>query len=147
MRHGRAGLSVRMLGAMGPEAQNAVEAHLATLNALEEQVVNDLVLVGRQGANVGDITTSLDLASEQIRVLDAETLTLQDDDVADWHTRADRVEAALRSMLDKLGAKREGLQERQRFMGLWWGLGVSAGVATLAWYVWRKRRRPRRRRS
>lgn len=129
------------LGALSPGMQGQIEDRLATLNALEEQVVHDLILVGRQGADVTDTQVQLDVLSEAIVGLDTEVLTMVDDEAGAWHGRADEVEAALRAMVDELATTRSRLQEGQRFIGLWWGIGVSAAVATTAWYVWRRRRR------
>lgn len=134
-------LAMSMLGAVSPQVQAAMEERVGQLEALEEQAINDVVLLGRQGANISRMQEVLDAVNDTIIELRAQIQQFNDDQAESWFSVADQTEVILRSLLQSLGGQRARAAEWARYQGLFWGLGVSAAVVGLAVYVWRKRKR------
>ncbi len=137
------------IGAVSPEVDGQMVGLLENLYALNEQISNDIVLLGRQGAS-GAVIDSLQQRNADfeaaVLVLQADRMVLEDDALTGaWLDRAASVGRTGAALVEATVKARGSAVERQRFMGLGWGLGAAAVVAGLGWFVWRQRKRRRRR--
>ncbi len=138
------------LGVVSPEVDGQMVGLLENLYALNEQISNDIVLLGRQGASAAVIDGLQQRNADfeaAVLVLQADRMVLEDDASATaWLDRAARVGRTGADLVDATVKARGAAVERQRFMGLGWGLGSAVVVAGLGWWVWRNRGKRRRRR-
>lgn len=136
--------AIHMLGALSPTIQEEFEGQLGALEALQQQSLEDIILVGRAGADVSGYQARHDLLTNTIIELRARIQTMDDAGAAAWRTEAAAVHASFMTLLNELGARRVKLAESARLTGLWWGLGVAAVVGGVGWGVWRQRKGRRR---
>lgn len=136
---------VVMLGVLGPGAQAKAEAHLAVVNALQEQAQEDIITLSQHGEDVGDLRLQYEALWEKAVGLRAELTDLNESALPEWHARTAQVEADTKALVVRTVARRKGAPERKMLLGLGWGTGVAALVAGAAYWVWRRRRRRRAR--
>ncbi len=137
------------IGAVSPDVQGRMEAALEGLRVLEEQMINDIILLGRQGASEGvlaKLQAARNAFGAELVTLEAAMITADDASADAWFAGAQHLEASGLALLKSLGQKRSRAVEMQRFMGLGWGLGTAVVAAGLGWWVWRRRGGKRRRR-
>ena len=135
------------LGAVSPEVDGRMSGVVEALLALDQQISNDITLLGRQGASIDVLQDQNAAFATSISLLQADRITAEDDLAAEaWFVRAAGVQASGEALLTSIVGKRSRAVEMQRFMGLGWGLGTAVVAAGLAWWVWRKRGGKRRRR-
>jgi hypothetical protein len=142
--------SMMALGAVSPEVDGQMVGLLQNLYALNEQISNDIVLLGRQGASaavIDSLQTRNGAFESAILLLQTDRVVIEDDASAGaWLDRAAQVGRTGADLVDATVKARGSAVERQRFMGLGWGLGSAVIVGGLGWLVWRQRGKRRRRR-
>jgi hypothetical protein len=141
MRYAHARPQVVLLGRLGPGEQAKAESHLAVIDALHEQALEDVITLSQHGENVGDLKSQYDALWERAHSLRAELADLNESATPDWHTRADQIQQASQELLFRTAARRKQAPERKMLLGLSWGVGSAIVVAATAYYVWRRRRR------
>jgi hypothetical protein len=98
-----------------------------------------------EGRNVTGYKATYDAFAAQAVQLAGELTVLDDGHIAAWKGRADAVYNGMMDLLNTLGVAKQTGFEFAGKQGLFWGLGVSAAVATTAYLVWRNKKRSRRR--
>jgi hypothetical protein len=137
------GATVFQLGSLLPDQEVPLTNMLAQIDALQQEALGDIRTVSDEGGNTSGFKTEWDTLMAQSSQLAAELTTLDDDHIADWKGRANAVVDGLMSLLGRLGTtKQHGFTFAGR-QGLGWGLGVSAAVAALSYFVWRNKKRGR----
>lgn len=137
--------SVHMLGALGPDAQGALQNQVESLLALDEQALDDIILTGRQGADITHLQSQQRLLYANIKDLEAQIQTIDEGGVPAWQSQAAEVDRRYRAMLVELAEKRQRAATWGRLEGLWWGVGAVAAATALGYYVWFRKRERRRR--
>lgn len=132
---------IYMLKGLPPDVSDQLNAIVADLGVLEQQLVDDVILSGRDGVDVTSYQAKASALQDQIKVLQADLLTLDVSQEDAWKSRASSTRTMLLDQLDQLAAARESAQSGFHYKGLLLGLGVSAIVATIGIYVFEHRRR------
>ncbi len=138
---------MRRLGALGvlsPQVQTGLRDHLQVVEDLHAQVLFDLRTIADQGQDPSDFAAEAQEISAAIGEVQADMTTADDTDSAALHARVNILEQQARDLITRTSRARQGAVEGQQVTGLLWGLGVAAGVAALAWFVWDRRKRRRR---
>lgn len=141
MRYAMPQPQVVLLGKLGPGAQTQADGHLAVIDALHEQALEDVITLSQHGEQVGDLKAQYDALWEQAHSLRAELADLNESAAPDWHARADQVQQASMALLSDTARRRKGAPERKMLLGLGWGTGSAVVVAAVAYFVWRHRKR------
>jgi hypothetical protein len=134
------------LGKLGPQTEGALQGQVGVMRALQEQALDDIILVGRQGADVTVLQQQHDLLANNIISLETEIQSMNEGEVDRWNAQAAEVEAGYRAQLNELAKLRQSTATGLALRGTWWGLGTAAVVAGLAYWIWFAKRRKGRRR-
>lgn len=137
--------AVRLFGALAaPEHAQLLDQYSA-LDALLQQVISDLQSLMRQGYDVDALNRRYELYADQLTTLRGDIETLDSGDVGSWEQQAAAIEAGLSKLLDDTISARSRAAEGLQYRGLAWGLGAASVAVLGAWFVWRGRKRRRRR--
>lgn len=135
---------VHHLGTLGPETQRSLEDVINRLRDLDEQVVDDIILTGRQGADVSAVMATRESLFDQTTALEATIQTMDEEDAEAWRAKASEISQQYQTLLAQTRDMRQSTWTGARIEGLAWGVGAAAGAAALAYYVWFRKRRRRR---
>lgn len=141
-------MDINYLGTPGPAATTSLNNAVADLEDLHVQAVLDLSILADQGVAVTGYKAELDALAEQISLLKADIVTMDDSAQAmtAWRTRADALNAKLRDVLKRTGSARQSAPELAQLRGLGWAVGVLAAATAVGVFVWTHRKKARRRR-
>lgn len=133
--------TVTTLGALPPSIQNDLEARVSQLEALQQQVLGDVILTGRQGADITEHKNRVDAMTNDIAVLKAQIQTIDRGAVPTWQSQAQAVYDRAIAQLKELADLRQQTATRGAISGLTWGLVTAVVVAGVGYGIWRRRRR------
>ena len=132
---------VVLLGKLGPGEQTKAEEHLAVIDALHEQALEDTITLSQHGEDVGDLKAQYDALWESAHSLRAQLADLNESAAPEWHAQASQVEELSKQLLVRTAQRRKRAPERKMLLGLGWGTGSAIVVAAVAYFVWRHRKR------
>ncbi len=133
-----------VLSAVGPHDQEEMNIHLAQVEDLHAQAMNDLqVLVQSGGDPPAALKQRLDTFGAEIVAAQAAISMMSDDPdkVAAWHARVSDIQSRLATFIGVTSGARLQTTEQLQLRGLYWGVGTAVAVAALGYYVWRHKRR------
>ena len=133
--------TVTTLGALPPSIQNELQDRISQLEALQQQVTSDVILTGRQGADISDHQVRLTALTNDISVLKAQIYTIDQGVVPKWRSSAQEIYNRAMQQLKDLADLRQKTETRGAYSGLVWGLGAAAVVAGLGYGIWRYKKR------
>jgi hypothetical protein len=139
------GATVYQLGALLPEQEVPLKDMLGQIDALQQEALGDIRTLSDEGHNVSSFKTEWDAFMAQSGQLSTEFTLLDEHHIAAWKGRANAVVSGLMDLLARLGKAKQGGFSIAERSGLMWGFAASVAVAGIAFYVWRGKRRPRRR--
>lgn len=133
-----------VLSAVGPADQEQMNLHIAQVEDLHAQAMNDLqVLVQSGGSPPPALQQRLDSFAAEIVAARAAIAMMSDDParVADWHAQVSNIQSRLTTFISVTSGERLKTTELLQLRGLYWGVGAAVAVAAIGYYVWRKKRR------
>jgi len=133
--------TVTTLGVLPPDLHNDLQAQISQLEALQQQVLSDVILTGRQGADITQHKVRVDALSNDISILKAEIDQMDEGVVPQWKSQAAALYSTAMAQLQELADLRQKTETRGAYSGLLWGLGAAAVVAGIGYGVWRYRRK------
>ena len=140
--------SVIQLGALTPDQEGPLRAILTQVDALQEQAIAEIIALADNGVDISDFKSRWNDTKSQLQQLTAELFSVNEaSQIPDFRARAAGLLAVTQALMDNLDAAKTSGFSHASSMGMLWGLGISAAVATIAFVVWRgkNRRRVRRR--
>jgi hypothetical protein len=133
-----------VLSAVGPGDQEGMNIHLAQVEDLHAQAMNDLQVLAQSGAQVPPaLKDRLDSFAAEIMAARAAVAMMSDDPqkVAAWHAQVSDLQSRLATFIGVTSDERLSVTEWLQLRGLYWGAGAAVAVAAIGYLVWRKRRR------
>jgi hypothetical protein len=139
------GATVYQLGSLLPEQEVPLTTMVAQIDALQQEALFDIHTLADNGANVSGFKAELDAFTASSGQLAGELTILDEAHIPSWKGRANAVVVGLTDLMRRLEASKQSSFELSGRRGLEWGLGVSVVVAATAYFVWRRKKRGRRR--
>ena len=133
-----------VLSAVGPHDQEEMNLHLAQVEDLHAQAMNDLQVLVQSGATPPPaLKQRLDSFGAEIVAAQAAIVMMSDDPakVAAWHAQVSDIQSRLRKFIGVTSGERLQTTEQLQLRGLYWGIGAAVAVAAIGYYVWRHKRR------